>query len=387
MKKILYLILAIFLAFLSKPGAGASFEAGNDAIVRVCITDDKDSVRLNLKSSYKIYAIDSNRVLMDGPYLSATVSAVKDGFQAGKRNIKVYGMKVKVARDSSIYVDGRRFRGDIDIIRKGNGLMVINHVGLEEYLYGVLYHEISHLWPMEVLKAQAIAARTFAIYQARQNKIQPFDLRNDVYSQMYGGRTSEKWSTTRAVNLTRGSILIYKGEILPAYYHATCAGYTEDASNLWNVNIEPLKGVPCTYCVDSPHYKWAKEIALRTIEDKLEDNGYKIDKINSVSILSKNRSGRADKIEIKDNAGVSIILTGKDFRQVIGPNEARSTRFDALIKGDDLLLNGFGWGHGVGMCQWGAYGQARRGKKAKEILTYYYPGAEITTIDNMASKI
>ena len=286
--------------------------------------------------------------------------------------------------DGDAYVDGRKFRGSIDIIKKDNGkFMVINRLPLDDYLYGVLYNEVSHRWPMEVLKAQAIAARTFALYQVRENRAQAYDLRNDVYSQVYGGSASEKWSTTIAVNKTKGQVLTYKGDIFPAYYHATCAGYTEDAANLWNVNLAPLKGVPCSFCTDSPHYRWGKEISLFMLEKRLKESGYKIGKITAASVLSKNKSGRADKIELKDDNGASIILAGKDFRQILGPNEIRSTKFGLSMRSGLLVVDGLGWGHGVGMCQWGAYGQALQGKKADEILKYYYPGAEISTIDKI----
>jgi stage II sporulation protein D len=298
------------------------------------------------------------------------------------------GISGRAEGKAKIYVGGRLFRGDVDIVRKENNkLMLINHIGLEDYLYGVLYHEVSHRWPMEALKAQAIAARTFALYQARQNKMQPYDLRSDIYSQVYGGSASERWSTTMAVNATKGEVLVYNGDLLPAYYHATCAGSTEDAANLWKVDIPPLKGVICNFCVKSPYYKWTKEIPLWSLEGKLRENGYKIDKIASVSILSRNKSGRVDKMEIKDNAGVSILLTGKDFRQIMGPNESRSTKFEISIKYGSLMIEGHGWGHGVGMCQWGAFGMASQGKKAEDILKFYYPGAEIAAIESIKSKL
>jgi stage II sporulation protein D len=200
---------------------------------------------------------------------------------------------------------------------------------------------------------------------------------------MYGGRTSEKWATTRAVNLTKGKVLALNSYLIPSYYHATCGGHTEDASNLWNINLPCLKGVACDFCKSSPHYKWTKEISPIALEDKLKDGGYKIGKVVSVVVLSKNGSGRVDKLEIKDDAGASVVLTGKDFRQLMGPNELRSTKFEASLKWNNLVLNGFGWGHGVGMCQWGAFGLARKGKKAEEILAYYYPGIEVTTLDKL----
>lgn len=103
--------------------------------------------------------------------------------------------------------------------------------------------------------------------------------------------------------------------------------------------------------------------------------------------MSRNNSGRIDKIEIKDEAGISYIVTAKDFRQIIGPNEVRSTNFEISINGDKLTLKGIGWGHGVGMCQWGAKGQSEKRKTCEEILEFYYPGSQITTIDKIADKL
>lgn len=395
MKKVLYIFAAVLfiianccmLAAADDPVPLTSFGYGASAdpvTVRVAIIDDKASINLSLKGKYKIYAYNPERMVMDGPFLSAKVSCTKDGLLVGSREIKAGQVSVRTERDGNIYVDGRRFRGSIDIVRKDNGrLVVVNRLGLDEYLYGVLYHEVSHRWPMEALKVQAIAARTFALYQMRQNKNQPYDLRSDIYSQVYGGKTSEKWATTAAVDRTKGEILTYKGDIFPTYYHATCGGYTEDASKLWNIDIGPLKGVPCNFCTASPHYKWSKTILLLLFESKLKEAGYKIGAVASVKVLSRDTSGRVDKIEIKDGSGTAVVLTGKDFRQILGPNEARSANFEASLQWGNLALRGYGWGHGVGMCQWGAFGQSRKGKKYDEILKYYYPGSEISTIDKI----
>jgi stage II sporulation protein D len=375
-------IFPCLAAFLILPGL-AHFAFAQDGArpqipVRVCIVDDSDKIHLTLKSPYRMFELNSDRLLDEGPRFDSSLRVSPGGFIVGKKDIKVSGIRVKVSKDSAVYIDGRRFRGEIDIARKENRkLMVINTVGVEDYLYGVLYHEVSHRWPVEALKAQAIAARTYALFQKRQNALQPFDLKNDIYSQMYGGRTSEKKTTTEAVDLTRDKVLVFRGGIFPSYYHATCAGHTEDASNLWNIDLQPLKGVACFFCANSPHYKWDKDIPLWEMERKLRENGYKTGSINSVEILSKNISGRVDKLMITDNASTVLILTAKDFRQMMGPNNIRSTRFDIAVKWGYAILTGHGWGHGVGMCQWGAYGMAQAGRSAEEILKYYYPGAEI----------
>lgn len=350
--------------------------------VRVCVLDGKDAVNLSLEGRYAIRDIITGRVLMEGPHLKANIRASQGGMMIGDAEFRLSGINVTAEKDAEIYADWKRFRGELDVVKRPDGkFTVINHIGIEEYLYGVLFHEVSHRWPMEALKAQAIAARTFALYQARQNRDRPYDMRSDIYSQVYGGKGSETWATTRAVNLTKGMVLSYKGQLFPAYFHATCAGFTEDASNLWKVDIAPLKGgVFCPYCRISPHYLWHKEIPLGELEKKLGAAGHDIGRIVSVRCLGRNASGRVDKMEIKDDAGKALILPAKDFRLIMGPNDVRSARFITKIKWGKLVLDGLGWGHGAGMCQWGAYGLGKKGKTAGEILQFYYPGSEIVSI-------
>ena len=388
MKKIPILLSLIFALSNAFPQASIAAEKGNNQIMRVLVLDNRDLISLVVKGAYRIYSMPSEKLLTGGYILHTKVRASEQGIMFGSRELKFSKIRITVPEGSLIYLDGRSFRGAMDIMKNDSmKLAVINRVALEEYLYGVLYNEVSHRWPIEAIKAQGIAARTFALYQARQNKLQDYDLTDDIYSQVYGGATSERWSTTRAVKLTLGRVLTYKGDIFPTYYHATCGGKTEDAANLWNIDIEPLKGSECGFCKESPHYKWTKNSPLSEIEKKLSDNGYKIGKIKSITVMARNKSGRVDKIEIKDDFDVSCMLTGKDFRRMMGPNDVRSTNFEPSINNDKLTLNGIGWGHGVGMCQWGANSMAGHGKNAEEILKIYYPGAEVTTIDKIADKL
>ncbi len=388
MKRTLISISFIIALSLVLPQVTGADQKKNNPVMRVLVLDNRNLISLAVKGSYKVYSLPSEKLLTGGYILRTKVKASAQGIMFGSRELKFSKIRITVPDNNLIYLDGRSFRGTVDIVKKDDmKLAAINRVNLEEYLYGVLYNEVSHRWPIEAIKAQAITARTFALYQARQNKLQDYDLTNDIYSQVYSGATSERWATTRAVKLTLGEVLTYKGDIFPAYYHATCGGKTEKASNLWNIDIEPLGGSECGYCKESPHYKWTKNIPLSEIEKKLGDKGYKIGKIKSVNVMGRNKSGRIDKIEVKDDSGVSCILTGKDFRSMIGPNDLRSTNFEPSINNDKLTLSGIGWGHGVGMCQWGAKGMSEHGKNAKEILKIYYPGAEITTIDKIAGKL
>lgn len=389
MKTTTILATTIFAALsLLSPAVSLADDPADNITLRVSIADDRNFVPLYIKDPYKMYIAGSEKVLLAERCIETKIIPAKGGLLVRNKLFKVKGVRFRPDGDSKMYIGKKPYRGSIDIVKKSNGkLMVINSVHLEDYLYGVLYNEVSHRWPLEVLKAQAIAARTFALYQARENKLQPYDLRSDIYSQVYSGSDFERRSTTIAVDATRGKVLTYNGDLLPAYFHATCSGATEDSSSLWKVDMPPLDGVACDFCKESPHYWWIKDIPLWDLEKKLRASGYNIGKIASVKVLSKNRSERVEKLEIVAVDGGTVIMAGKDFRQMIGPNELRSTKFDVSVALGQLIVTGRGWGHGVGMCQWGAYGQAKQGKKADEILKYYYPGAEIMTIDTLRAKL
>ena len=344
--------------------------------IRVRILRHLNSVKITLDSRYKIYTLKDNKLIKEGKSLyRAKVAAASGGLKIGKSLLNHEGIKIKTKKDGAIYIDKWRFRGEIGIFKdKNSKLVFVNYLDIEDYLYGVLRHEVSHRWPYEVLKAQAIAARTYALYQKEVMKDKAYDLTSDIYSQVYGGRRSEGYRTNKAVNFTKGKVLTYKGDIFPAYYHATCGGKTEDANNLWKTNLAPLKGVECKFCKRSKHFHWTRKIKLHDIEKA----NLKLKGITSIKIESKNKAGRINDLIITHNAGVARI-PGKDFRIAIGPNLLKSNNYEVAILGANAIFKGIGWGHGVGMCQWGAYYMAKNKYKAEEILQHYYPGTEIKT--------
>ena len=175
-------------------------------------------------------------------------------------------------------------------------------------------------------------------------------------------------------------ILTYHNRIFPAYFHATCAGHTEDAALLWNIDIEPLKGVVCNFCKESPHFNWHRVLPLKQIKNTLLEAGYQeCADIRDIIILNRDASGRIRDLNI-ETTNKDIKISAKQFRNIFGPNIIRSTNFNVHIAGNDAVFEGFGWGHGVGMCQWGAYFMAKQGYNYDEILKYYYPQAEISSI-------
>jgi stage II sporulation protein D len=181
--------------------------------------------------------------------------------------------------------------------------------------------------------------------------------------------------------------LTYDNKIIPAYFHATCGGMTEDAQELWKLpDIPPLRGVPCGFCKDSPHMHWKKNFRLKDIQDALNLHGYKVGTIQDISIVDRDRSERIGNLKIVQKDGQELIIKGKDFRDLMGPNVLMSNNYEVTMKGYYVDITGKGWGHGVGMCQWGALGMARQQFTYQQILAYYYPQSVLTDYHEIPSK-
>ena len=356
--------------------------------VRVAIVRDSREVDLSIHGSYRLRDMSSGKVIGKGSYLSGSKVRLLDrGILVG---LDVYSSKrliIEPAKDASIIIDERPFRGEVTIIRTAdNRITIINDINVEEYIKGVLYHEVSHYWPMEALKAQAVAARTYALYSINPSG-KSYDVTNDIYSQVYGGRDSERYRTDLAVNYTKGQVLTYNNKIIPAYFHATCGGMTEDAGQLWNLpDIPPFRSVPCSFCANSPHFHWKRNFRIRDIQDALKLHGYKVGSIKDISIVDRDRSERIDHLKITQKNGQELIIKGKDFRDVMGPNVIDSNNYEIVMHGYYVDLIGKGWGHGVGMCQWGAFGMAKQQFNYAQILAYYYPQSVLMDYHQLLSR-
>lgn len=378
----LKLLIILIILITSCQLSGLSCYVLASSYVRVAIIQDVKYLSIKVSGSYEITDSRGKNILSRGKNLRTTVTSYKDGILIGGKTFNTDKVLISTNDLDVIIINGRTFRGNIQFIKnKNNKLSVINHIDLEDYIKGILYHETSHYWPEEALKAQAIVCRTYAVYQMQENKSKDYDVTSDIYSQVYGGRTSERDRTNRAVDETRGLILTYKDKVFPTYFHATCAGHTEDASLLWDINIVPLKGVVCNFCKESPHFSWHYVLSSLEIKDKLIKAAYKISDINNIIILGKDNSGRNTELKII-SANRDLKISAKDFRNIIGPNIIRSTNFNVNIINHDAVFVGFGWGHGVGLCQWGAYFMAKQGYKYEDILKYYYPGSEVSLINH-----
>lgn len=367
-----FIIVAILLCC-----AMAVFGAQQDAYVRVAIMRDQSSFDLTVAGPYQVIDQNTGRMRYQGKSLKSKVIMSSDAVFISSINTKGQRLIIKPQKPESIRVNNRRFRGDIVLVYKKSGVLVINYLAIDDYLKGVLYHEISHYWPMEAIKAQAVVSRTYAYSQMQANRGKEYDLSSDIFSQVYGGRTSERWRTNRAVDQTKGIFLLYQSKVFPAYFHATCGGATEDASNLWKINLEPLRGVVCDYCKRSPHFTWRYSMAMSDFIAALNKAGFAIDSIADIAVTEKTQSGRAKTLSLTDANGRTLAISAKDLRNAIGPNQLRSTIFTVKATSEAIDFYGIGWGHGVGMCQWGAYFLAKQGKRYETILQFYYPGTTV----------
>lgn len=305
----------------------------------------------------------------------------------------------------------REYRGQM-MVRPDprGGLMVVNLVDIEDYLLGVLPHEMSPSAPTEALKAQAVASRTYALKHSQDFAKRGFGLKASEGSQVYKGISGEDPRTTRAVEQTRGKVLRYDGDLVHAWFSASCGGRTSANESVWNGKPRPYaRPVVCGFCRIFPSYHWRAEIGFEVLAKRLREVGRDVGTVQGVE-FQRSRAGRVVRASIQ-GARRPLELTGNEFRILAGHRLVRSLRFvnhddpvgdalEALSAGEagtsdeDLIqgiiagearlesgkalrLEGTGYGHGVGLCQWGARGMAEQGHAWESILERYYTGAHI----------
>jgi stage II sporulation protein D len=319
----------------------------------------------------------------DKNVLAKVESAVVDIHQ---RSIRLNGNRLTVDRliivpseDSILTLNRQPYRGKFRIQKNPKGGMdVVNILSIEAYLYGVIPKEMPPQWSPEALKAQAIAARTYALYQMDKSRKRDFDVLSTTASQVYGGVAVEMEKSSRAVDETRGMILHYNDQLILAYFHANSGGMTEDAERVWTAEIPYLKSIRDDYSVKSPTCLWKLTLSPDDIRKALNKKGMDIGPIEKIDAMDVSPSGRVTKIRIS-HGGRETVLSGNDFRLKIDPVLIKSTLFTMIYNGQEVRFEGKGYGHGVGMSQWGAYLMAREGRTYRDILRFYYQGVDIRT--------
>ncbi|MEW6040411.1 MAG: SpoIID/LytB domain-containing protein [Elusimicrobiota bacterium] len=359
-----------------------------ETILRIEIKKDVAGFNLGCEGEFYIYKLstgDMDKLSGDDiNYVKAEPAGIMfDGVIGDPSSVRLVPVKEK----ELIRIDGRRYRDTIVIRKTGpRKLSVINELGLENYIAGILPCEVDDGWSLEALKAQAVISRTYAMTNLGRHQDDSCDFCNKVHCQVYGGVEGEKKSTNRAVELTRGEILTYNGKPAQTIYHAACAGHTENPVYVWKWDVSVpsyLLGVKDKYCLKSPHQNWSKEIEVSYIIKKLIKLGYKdIKDITSIKFTDITKSGRAKYVKIKyktNNGSHSIKIRAAVFRLELSPWLLKSTKVSEIrrISPNVFRVSGHGWGHGVGLCQWGSKVMAEAGFTYKGILYFYYPGTRV----------
>ncbi|MFM9073509.1 MAG: SpoIID/LytB domain-containing protein [Cyanobium sp.] len=294
----------------------------------------------------------------------------------------------------------RRYRGTLLLRPEGQGLQAINRLPLESYLAGVVGSEMPGSWPLAALKAQAVASRTYALQQLRPKA--PFDLKATVASQVYKGVETESVPVRQAVASTRSRVLMHGQHLINAVFHSSSGGITENSGDLWSRQLPYLVSVP-DFDNASPVSRWEKAISPEALRQAFAETGG----VTTIEAIESSRTGRVRQVKVVGPLG-ELVLTGSALRQRLGlrstlvqfhlePAErleiaggampetppgttmAPPPAISPLVEGPRLVVKGRGYGHGVGMSQWGAYALALQGKSYEDILRYYYRGAVLRT--------
>ncbi|NHM26064.1 SpoIID/LytB domain-containing protein [Desulfofundulus sp. TPOSR] len=313
----------------------------------------------------------------------------------------------------------RRYRGDMEFRLDDKGITVVNQLPIEEYLYGVVPAEMPAHWPGEALKAQAVAARSYVLAQMGTYASQGFDVLATQASQVYRGYDGEHPATSKAVDETRGIVATYRGRPISAVFHSSSGGYTENSEDVWKSQVDYLRGRPDPFDRNpqNKHYDWTKTYTAGQLKEQLAAAGYRFSEIYDLIEVERTSTGQRVKCLAVSGLGLDgqplTIEIGRDplkgkadeVRRALGlksacftmekimtgngapgqqdpsaeqvvPAQGQQDGHPRLVK---VTFRGSGWGHGVGMSQYGALGMASQGYSYQEILKYYYSGVQIVS--------
>ena len=383
-----YGLAVILMLFTLLIGPIQAAEAAWQPEILVGLSSGQSQVRLSANVPTVLRSPDSASVLQKFKADTAIAIAMING------TITVNGTPLKVqavqgldliAPDSRnlagqvTTINGKNYRGAVRLQNRNGRLTVINRVTVEEYLRGVVPEEMPPEWNMEALKAQSVAARTFALKNRHRHVKDGYDLCAVNHCQQYGGIAAERTATNQAIAATRGEAVVYKGQPIDALFHTDSGGMTENSENVWGSSIPYLRSVTEVY----PHTQaWDKNITADDLKAILARHGKTLDSLKRITLSSldagkaadRTASGRVRSVRFDGNKG-QVTVSGNDLRSWLG---LRSTLFQMTLRNDVVFITGYGWGHGLGLSQWGAKAFADvKHMKYTDILSHYYTGTNL----------
>ncbi|MBI4211233.1 MAG: SpoIID/LytB domain-containing protein [Deltaproteobacteria bacterium] len=310
-----------------------------------------------------------------------TVFAADQGLRIDGENFEA--SILTITNRTSVYrIDNRSFQGKISVAAsKDRELQIINELPLEAYLIGLMNSEISFTWPTEAIKAQAVAARTYALATMERtrekNPAALYDMTATMLDQVYAGDHPDDDRVAEDVAATRGEVIKRKGKILATHYHSCCGGQTEYAHHVWaNTDGPPL--TVDRFCERSPKLLWDYSIPLDEFREVLKDQGTSLTRMTDLKVQLFDDSPRVKDLIVIDAQGEHPIAA-TDLRKWFGYGNIKSTWFNVALEKKSIDFAGRGYGHGVGMCQWGAKGMAEAGHSYRDILKFYYADGQLAT--------
>ncbi len=372
-KKVIIVCSCILLS------ASYSYAADQIPTVRVKIFDGVSALHIEGRDIQLIDTYKNLYIFKNHGISYIVVSAGDNGVVVGN---KLYPARMVTLLFSGgvVRVNNRMLRGHLEIANIDNShLIVINEINLESYVAGLVNAEMPHNWPVEALKAQAVVARTYALWQKDRHLNAYYDMDAGFMDQVYIGANSEDNKGWQAVNATYGQIITYDNNPILAMYHSICGGETENSEDAIGYKYPYLRAVKCNFCRTAPGFRWKYTISFGSLAERLIVKGYNLSSVYGFEVLKRSRTDRVMVARVITDHG-NIDLDGPLLRRVIGYEKLRSTLFRTNVKDGEILFRGTGFGHGVGMCQWGAYGMAKKGYNYQQIIHYYYKNVEIKRI-------
>lgn len=392
----------------TRESARRSGVAVERTVVRVGLAVSVPVARIVLPDQWGSASARGRRSRTGGGPATARVIKGRREMRLALKNGRVFELAlpctlVSRQREGMMGVDSLRVRGRVVVVHAGgNALSVVNALPVEEYLRGVVPLEIGRRGPeeMEALKAQAVAARTYTYRKMAERRAHAYDVVATVADQVYGGAGAEASTTDRAVMETAGLVLAVGSAPIIAYYHSTCGGRTANIEDVWDKPQESyLRSVddhdPAgnAYCASSRYaswrYTWNRQKLSSTVARYGRDcscDGAFAGTLKKLAILSTFSCGRVHRLRVTGSRGTADFCGDKTRFALRRPETAHailpSSRFRVVSqKGDAIVVEGGGYGHGVGMCQMGALGRARAGQSFDRILKTYYTGVDIVPVE------
>ena len=406
--------------------SGDAVIADNDQPVRIALSTSDESARVGGSGSWRIYNRNSSSLVAKGtsdesmkiePREGQLVVVRGDGSVTSRKSGPF--LVRATTPGSFVMYEGKRYRGELVVTPNEGGLLVVNRLGVESYLRGVVPLEIGDRKPGEeaAVEAQAVAARSYTYVHMNEAADRPFDMYGSIQDQAYGGVDVEKPMTDAAVNSTRDMVIKYAGRIISTPYHSTCGGRTARVSEVWwrqpdQPYLQPVSDqIPGTdkfYCDASGRFRWTANFdqdQLRTTLEKYlgtvtpaaeppvsvpaSTPRLSLGRITGFRVEGRTPSDRVSAVSIQTERG-NYVVRGNDVRFILRTPSGsllNSTYFTAETTSDgaggisSLVIKGGGYGHGIGMCQFGAIGRARAGQDYRTILTTYYQGTTVSRVN------